>query len=128
MFLWSLEADFPHPINTNSDSENEVIRLDNEVKIAAEIEKHRHNIATIDSDDDQDSMIVSSSAGNTTSGADSNSLENRLLLSSATQIRQEMYGIENRRNVHVMIDEPLYYGLFRQCHDREWISSEAAVA
>jgi hypothetical protein len=128
MFLWSLEVDFPHPINTNSDAENEIIRLENAIKISAEIEKHGQQIATVDSDEDPDSMAVTSSAGNTTSGADSNSLENRLLLSSGTQIRQEMYGIERRRNVNIVIDEPLYYGLFRQCHDKEWISSEPAVA
>ena len=127
MFLWSLEVDFPHPINTNSDAENESIRLENAVKIAIEIEKHGNHIATVDSDEDPDCMAVTASGGNTTSGADSNSLENRLLLSSATQIRQEMYGIESRRNVHIVIDEPLYYSLFRQCHDREWISSEPAV-
>lgn len=60
--------------------------------------------------------------GNTSSGIDLYSLENILLINDNIQLREEMYGIENRKIVCVQIDEPLYYEIFRQCHHDEWLN------
>ena len=138
MFLWSLEVEFPHPINTNTKEENAAISYENSIKIAREVENFASsNIDTRDedidilSDDDDDddnenpgprSSILCSN-GNTTSGGDLNSVENRLLILSGTQIRVEMYGIEKREKVRIAIDEPVYYETFRQCHHVEWEST-----
>lgn len=134
MFLWSLEVEFPHPINTNTKEENAAISYENSIKIAREVENFASaNIDTRDEDidilsDDDDNenpgprSSILCSNGNTTSGGDLNSVENRLLILSGTQIRVEMYGIEKREKVLIAIDEPVYYETFRQCHQVEWES------
>lgn len=128
MFLWSLEVEFPHPVNVNSEAENEVIRNENLTKISMETAKGEEK-ACVESEisgenDEDDCEVMAEFAGNTTSGDDLNSVENRLLMSSATQIREEMYGIEKRRKVQILIDEPTYYETFRECHREEWVLSQ----
>ena len=128
MFLWSLEVEFPHPVNSNSEAENEIIRNENLIKIQTEMAKVAEKPfeeSKINGDVDEDDCEATTDfAGNTTSGGDSNSIENRLLMSSATQIREEMYGIEKRKKVHITIDEPTYYESFRECHREEWALSQ----
>ena len=138
MFLWSLAVEFPHPINTFTKEENAAISEENAIKIAVEVTKASTNnvllcdgdvgnILDDDEDDDDENFDPKSSIicnnGNTTSGGDLNSIENRLLLASGTQIREEMFGIEKRRTVRVSIDEPVYYETFRRCHRIEWEST-----
>ena len=139
MFLWSLEVEFPHPINCNTEVENENIRLENILKVLKEKEIMSKipqvikdsNIDDNDNDeednDDNDDDACEPSVGhvrngNTTSGGDMNSIENRLLISSGTQLREEMYGIEKRKKVSITIDAPIYYETFRECHREEWNS------
>jgi hypothetical protein len=128
MFLWSLEVEFPHPVNANSEAENEVIRNENLLKISIEaakgVQKACDESVIGGEIDEDDCEVTTEFAGNTTSGGDSNSVENRLLMSSGTQIREEMYGIDNRRKVHIKIDEPTYYETFRECHREEWMLSQ----
>jgi 23S rRNA-/tRNA-specific pseudouridylate synthase len=129
MFLWSLEVEFPHPVNANSEAENEIIRNENLIKISMETakgvdEKACEDPEIIGENDEDDCEVTAEFTGNTTSGGDLNSVENRLLMSSATQIREEMYGIEKRRKVQVVIDEPTYYETFRGCHREEWMLSQ----
>jgi hypothetical protein len=130
MFLWSLEVEFPHPLNTNTKEENATICQDNLRLYALESKKNEadaplHHDAALDSDADDDS--VAGGTGNTTSGGDLNSIENRLLISSGTQMREEMYSIEHRKKVIVTIDEPLYYEIFRQCHRSEFSIATAST-
>ena len=133
MFLWSLEVKFPHPVNTNTKEENAAISYENRIKIAKEAENFKKSnidardedvdIMSDDDDDEDPRPSIGCSYGNTTSGGDLNSVENRLLLLDGTQIREEMYGIENREIVSITIDEPVYYETFRQCHQVEWEST-----
>ena len=142
MFLWSLEVEFPHPINCNTEAENDSIRSENILKVLNEKEimsripqaMKDNNIDDNDNDnvDDDDNngndnddvtFVGHVGNGNTTSGGDMNSIENRLLISSGTQLREEMYGVEKRRKVIVLIDAPIYYETFRECHREEWKSS-----
>jgi hypothetical protein len=136
MFLWSLEVEFPHPINCNTEEENEIIRSENILKVLKEKEimsrtpeviKDSNIGDEVDDDDGNDEDACDTPAGvmgngNTTSGGDMNSIENRLLISSGTQLREEMFGIEKRKNVLIVIDPPIYYETFRECHREEWKS------
>ena len=138
MFLWSLEVEFPHPINCNTAAENDIIRSENILKVLNEKEIMSripqaikdNNIDDNDGEDDDDddnndndnAHVGHVNNGNTTSGGDMNSIENRLLISSGTQLREEMYGIEKRKKVIVLIDAPIYYETFRECHREEWKS------
>ena len=127
MFLWSLEVSFPHPVNTNSKEENKIISDEISIKIA--LERTNFVGGALESDlisdggEDEDDCEVAcppGGSGNTTSGGDVFSVENRLLIASGTQIREEMFGIESRRTVQISIDEPAYYNIFRECHHNEW--------
>ena len=138
MFLWSLEVEFPHPINCNTEAENDSIRSENILKVLNEKEimsriphaiedNNINDIDNVDDDDngndndnDDNTNMGHVGNGNTTSGGDINSIENRLLISSGTQLREEMYGIEKRKQVIVVIDAPTYYETFRECHREEW--------
>ena len=125
MFLWSLEVSFPHPINTYTPAENKIISDDILLKVALEGDKqvNGNSVDIDDCGDDEDDCDVDlppGGQGNTTSGSDANSIENRLLMNSSLQIREEMFGIETRSTVKVSIDEPVYYGIFRDCHYNEW--------
>ena len=33
-----------------------------------------------------------------------------------------MFGIEKRKKVLIVIDPPIYYEMFRECHREEWKS------
>lgn len=142
MFLWSLEVEFPHPINCNTEAENDSTRSENILKVLNEKEimsrtpqaikdNNIDDNKDVDDDDDDnngdgdgndDAYVGHVGNGNTTSGGDMNSIENRLLISSGTQLREEMYGIEKRQKVIVLIDAPIYYETFRECHRVEWKS------
>lgn len=104
MFLWSLEVFFPHPINTNSEEENSIIRNKNLIKktTVAEI-PHLNNIVKDDISDDDDA------------DDDENNCNGE-----HEQIREEMFGIETRQQIRVVINEPLFYETFRECHRDEW--------
>ena len=137
MFLWSLEVEFPHPINCNTVAENEIIRSENILKVLKEKEimprvpqvMKDNNVDDneVEDDDENNDYVCEApvgyvGSGNTTSGGDLNSIENRLLISSGTQLREEMYGIEKRKKVLIIIDAPTYYETFRECHREEWKS------
>jgi hypothetical protein len=128
MFLWSLEVEFPHPINTYSKEENDAISSENVIKVALEVQKSlgeeaTKNLVKLEELDDKkrsESNTAFIDSGNTTSGQDKNSIESRLLRADNTQLREEMFGIDSRKKVRVIIDEPPFYEIFRNCHADEW--------
>lgn len=99
MFLWSLEVSFPHPKNTNSEEENTIIRNKNFIKLSI-IDRF---------------PLLDIAVKNDVSDEDEDVNENEDI-----QIREEMFGIETRKQIKVVIDEPFFYETFRQCHRDEW--------
>ena len=110
---------------------NNVVYIDDNMIINDNIVHSNNDVSILNPDDDDDNdddddqrdldpRTPHLNGGNTTSGGDANSMENRLLLLSATQIREEMFSIEKRRTVLIEIEEPSYYGTFRLCHQGEW--------
>jgi hypothetical protein len=108
MFLWSLEVSFPHPINTNSEEENAMIRNENLIK--------QTKVDIVNSED----IIVDSKKQFSVQDDLSEDDEEDCNDNSDIQIREEMYGIETRKLIRVVIKEPLFYETFRECHRDEW--------
>jgi 23S rRNA-/tRNA-specific pseudouridylate synthase len=110
MFLWSLEVLFPCPINTNSEEENTMIRNKNFIKLS--------KVDTVNSENHEISVDCRKqiSVKDDVSEDDDEDCNDNCDI----QMREEMFAIETRKQIRVVINEPLFYETFRECHRDEW--------
>jgi 23S rRNA-/tRNA-specific pseudouridylate synthase len=125
MFLWALEVHFPHP----SSAEAEGIEAAGRASVKADAEARALSQAQcIEGSEQGETTTASPQEGVVHNGGDDASEEGN---ESDADADERTVGIQSASEegindldttdwVHVCIDEPAYYELFRRCHQDEW--------